>query len=39
MLCEYLSSHTDIVRDRRVLELGAGSGMVGMVASLAGRCL
>ena len=37
VLCEYLTQNQQVVRDRRVLELGAGTGLVGMVAALAGR--
>ena len=37
VLCEYLTQHQQAVKDRRVLELGAGTGLVGMVAALAGQ--
>lgn len=32
LLCEYLVKHSDLVRGRRVLELGAGTGLAGIVA-------
>lgn len=37
MLCDYLVKHQEIVFGKRVLELGAGTGLVGMVAALAGN--
>lgn len=36
VLCEYLSQHQQLVSGRRVLELGAGTGLAGMVAAVAG---
>eukprot|EP00916_Digyalum_oweni_P003454 GHVL01006248.1.p1 GENE.GHVL01006248.1~~GHVL01006248.1.p1 ORF type:complete len:262 (+),score=29.19 GHVL01006248.1:260-1045(+) len=36
VLGEHLEKHQDIVRNRHVLELGAGTGLVGIVAALAG---
>lgn len=36
VMSEYLTQHQEIVRNRSVLELGAGMGLVGMVAALAG---
>ncbi|PVD39096.1 hypothetical protein C0Q70_01724 [Pomacea canaliculata] len=36
VLCDYLVKHQEIVFGKRVLELGAGTGLVGMVAALAG---
>ena len=36
VLCEYLTQNPEIVRGRRVLELGAGTGLAGMVAAIAG---
>ncbi|KAL8566128.1 hypothetical protein ACOMHN_005104 [Nucella lapillus] len=36
VLCEYLSRHPEIVQGKHVLELGSGTGLVGMVAALAG---
>ena len=32
LLAHYLLEHPDVVRNRRVLDLGAGSGVVGIVA-------
>ncbi|KAK7507676.1 hypothetical protein BaRGS_00001611 [Batillaria attramentaria] len=36
VLCEYLTQHPHLVAGRQVLELGAGTGLAGMVAALAG---
>lgn len=36
VLARYLQDHPDVVRGRRVLDLGAGSGIVGIVAAQAG---
>ena len=36
MLCEYLERNPELVRSKTILELGAGTGLVGMVASLLG---
>ncbi len=36
LTAEYLWSHQEIVREKRVLDLGCGSGIVGISASLAG---
>ncbi|XP_076471986.1 protein N-lysine methyltransferase METTL21A-like isoform X2 [Babylonia areolata] len=36
VLSEYLTAHQEIVRGKRVLELGSGTGLVGMAAALAG---
>ena len=36
LLANYLQLHPDIVRGKRVLELGSGPGFVGIVAGLAG---
>lgn len=38
VLCEYLEKNQDLVKDKRVVELGAGTGLVGIVAGLLGRC-
>ncbi|XP_052814343.1 protein N-lysine methyltransferase METTL21A-like [Mya arenaria] len=36
VLACYLESHTEVVHDRSVIELGAGAGLVGMVTALLG---
>ncbi|KAL3854983.1 hypothetical protein ACJMK2_014215 [Sinanodonta woodiana] len=36
ILCHYQENHPDLVRGKSVIELGAGSGLVGMVAALLG---
>ncbi|XP_053386773.1 protein N-lysine methyltransferase METTL21A-like [Mercenaria mercenaria] len=36
VLSEYLENSADIVKDKTVIELGAGTGLVGIVASLLG---
>ncbi|XP_046543038.1 protein N-lysine methyltransferase METTL21A-like isoform X2 [Haliotis rubra] len=36
VLCEYLELHPEVVRQKQVVELGAGTGLVGIVASYLG---
>ncbi|KAK3611202.1 hypothetical protein CHS0354_009456 [Potamilus streckersoni] len=36
ILCRYQENHPDLVQGKSVIELGAGSGLVGMVAALLG---
>ena len=36
VLCEYLESNPSVVQGKDVLELGAGTGLVGMVSGLLG---
>jgi predicted nicotinamide N-methyase len=36
VLSEYLAERPELVKNKRVLELGAGTGLVGMVAAVAG---
>jgi predicted nicotinamide N-methyase len=35
-LCEYIAQHPDLVRNKRVIELGAGVGLPGLVAGKVG---
>jgi len=36
VLATYIEQHPDVVNGKQVIELGAGSGLVGMVAALLG---
>ena len=36
VLCEYLTRNEDTVKRKRVIELGAGTGLVGIVAASLG---
>ena len=36
ILAEYLLSHSDLIKSRRVIELGSGLGLIGIVSSLLG---
>lgn len=36
VLASYLSAHTDVVKGKRVLDFGSGSGVAGIAAALAG---
>ena len=39
LLCQYLAQQSPgIVADARVIELGSGTGLVGLVASALGKC-
>lgn len=38
MLCEYLEHNRQFVEGRTVMELGAGSGIVGIIAAYLGEC-
>lgn len=37
-LARYVLDHADIVRDRRILDFGSGSGLVAIAAAMAGAC-
>jgi len=39
VLCEHLNLHPDLVKGKKVIELGAGTGLVGIVASQLGELL
>jgi len=36
VLCEYLEKHEALVENQSVLELGAGTGLVGILAAILG---
>jgi predicted nicotinamide N-methyase len=36
-LAEYIEERAEILKDKNVIELGAGTGLVGMVAALLGN--
>ena len=36
VLCEYLLGHPDVVKGKNVLELGAGTGLAGIIAAQIG---
>mmetsp|Transcript_18770 Transcript_18770/g.57933 ORF Transcript_18770/g.57933 Transcript_18770/m.57933 type:complete len:250 (+) Transcript_18770:968-1717(+) len=39
IFCRYLCEHAQMLRGRRVLDLGAGTGLVGLVAAALGACV
>ena len=36
-MCEYLDQQSDLIKEKTVIELGAGTGLLGIVASLLGQ--